>query len=180
MAKKTLTQTIEVETVKFNEIGKMLKSEKGKDYENILSALIAIQQTIDELKIISKPLQEIIDNTPVEDVKAQLIARGKLAEGRDPVFRIPLIDKNGKITDTFIVTLNQSEHVEFNISKDLKDSLSIVPERYKKEQIVLKRDVIKDDYHAGSLDSVIEPYVSETKTLVTKVKKDKVYDEDAK
>lgn len=177
MAKKVTEQTINVKEIAVSGVGKLLKSEEGKYYENKLAAFIAIEQTLSELEVVSKMLEDDINNTPVNVIVEDLYNRGLLlSKDYNPVFSISLANNKGEITDRYKVTLKQSESVKFDIDKDLNNYLDIVDPKYKEEKVTLNKKTIKEDYHKDSLDAFIKPYVSETKTSVTKIAKKKDYD----
>jgi hypothetical protein len=176
MATKTKKRTIEIpKLMSLSEVGAMLKNLEnaspiskivaqvtlgrlinGYDSKEIDSATGKPKHTPGLKDFFSEITDEIV-NTSYEDIKAGLIAEGKLCAGEEPVI---------KIGDDIAVSLGTHTGSIFEIDSDIKD---ILPDRYKKQIIVINKEQIKEDYEKDLLPTAMRSYCSSHKVTVTKM-----------
>lgn len=127
---------------------------------------ILLEQKIQEIEDLIKPMKERISLTKKDEILKSLIEKGFLKAGEDPTIKITR--SNGEVLD---VTLSAKTDLGFTVDKTLEDLIDSLPDfmtRTPKKTVETKA-VLEKLYTSGKIPGIYAPYFSTHPVEVTKV-----------
>ena len=169
MAKRKLTWDIEVNEKEVS-IGNIVKNKgKGKT-QDVIAAIVLIDEQIAQLKSVNDMLKEKLKNEDFDTIMDEFVMDDDLpCKDYTPVIKV-----KSKYGTEIKVVLSADTENNFEVSKDLSDKSlldSIVPDKYKKYSVTLDKKVMESDYLSGDMPEILKRYCKTSPETVTKMKK---------
>lgn len=129
-------------------------------------AQILLEQKIQEIEDLIKPMKERISLTKKDEILKSLVEKGYLRPGEDPTIKIKR--SNGEVLD---VTLSAKTESGFTVDKTLEDLIDSLPAEMTRtpKKTLETKSVLEKLYDAGRIPGIYSSYFGKHPVEVTKV-----------
>ncbi len=151
-------------------VSDVLKMGASAPITQIAAAKAIVDDRIGTLKALSESCDKLLKGKTYSEAIDDLVDKKILP---DADYR-PIITVKTNYGNTITLAVTQRNESGFEISDDIKDKSvmdSIVPDKYKKVQVVLDKKAIENDFDNGTLPALLKGYCSKAPREAVMIRK---------